>query len=117
MLGTDSATLLAQQQSPKTKEVDSLSEMRRLSQSDPIKDFNEDKNRNDIHFVAIKGITLLVPGVGTGYESYGVAVRVVPGSSDAPNTTEALELTKKVILYAEKYNQLVLALLAQKEKK
>lgn len=98
-----------------SSDVRPLPEMSQLAESDPTKDFDDAKRRNDIYFVALRGIGLMVPYVGDSYKQYGIEARVVPGTSDVLSREE-LELKKRVIVYAEKYNELVLAFLAEKQK-
>src|SRR5437867_7557518 len=105
-----------QEKSPKaTERDDELSELGKLASSDPVKDFEAAKAKNDIHFIGINGITLLVPGVGEGYQIFGIEARVVKGTSDFMESEEQLQLTKRVLAYAEKYNELVLRFLSEKE--
>src|SRR5207237_6638651 len=97
---------------------DYLSELRKLANADPVKDFEAAKAKNDIYFIGVRGLSLMVPGVGEKQQHYlkRCDTRFVKGTSDAIVYDEQLPLTKQVIAYAEKYNKLVLKFLAAQDR-
>jgi hypothetical protein len=108
----------------RSQQEDPLKELRQLANADPAKDFEAAKAKRDIHFIGVNGITLMVPGVnnissGKRPKEYlkRYETRVVKGTGDVMTSDEQWPLTRKVLVYAEKYNKLVLQFLTEKEAK
>jgi hypothetical protein len=110
------ATLLLSTSIGALSAEDEMSELRKLAVADPVKDFEAAKAKNDIHFVGVLGITIIVPGVDKRSALYRrMETRIVKGTGDVPTSDEQIPLTRKVLIYAERYNKLVLQFLSQKK--
>lgn len=107
----------AETESKAETSVNTDHELLRLSTANAREDFEVAKRNGDVYFLALKGITLDVPGVELGEEPYlkRVKVKVIAGTSDVLGGAQTRHVRRKVRLYAETYNRLVIKFLRQKE--
>ena len=92
---------------------DDMIELRQLAKSDPVRDFDAAKAAQDIHFIGVRGMALIVPVAGSDYEQYHIPVHVVAGTGDCITDHDQLPLTLKALDYAATYNQRVLDYLSR----
>ena len=83
---------------------------------DPQRDFERAKGRGDLHFLAVRGITVEIPGIPPDAKKRYRTVRVetIAGTSDVLDAVQTRNARKKVRRYAETYNKLVFAELERK---
>jgi hypothetical protein len=83
---------------------------------DPQKDFERAKAAHDLHFLAVRGITVEVPGIPPDAKKRYPTIRVetIVGTSDVLDAVQTRNARKKVRRYAEIYNNLVFAELERK---
>jgi hypothetical protein len=97
----------------------SLTNLRAVAGSDPVKDFAAAKAKGDIRFLAMMGYARFVPGVPDYDQKYAkvVGVKIIPGTTDAIKSDEQRRLQDAVQSYAERYNKLVVEYLSKRKGK
>jgi hypothetical protein len=88
-----------------------LANLRKLAQSNPVKDFAAAKQNGDLRLLAVMGYARVVPGVPEYDKKYAkyIGVKVIPGTTDAITSPEQGRILDAVDSYAVKYNRLVIA--------
>lgn len=92
------------------KTAHSESKLRRYETADPNADLQVAIKKGDLRFLAIRGYTVIVPGVEDYKSKYAskYSYRILEGTSDVVNGPEDLRLQSVAQRYAEKYNRLLL---------
>jgi hypothetical protein len=98
-----------------TQPVDYSSLTRALESRDVAADLKEALAHGDSRFMGVMGIGLIVPGVPDYYKKHkgSRGVRVIPYTSDAIGSEAEQRLQSAAHRYAENYNRLLLASIAQ----
>jgi hypothetical protein len=90
-----------------------------LMAADPKRDFTIARNKGDIYFLAVRGVTVMIPGVEPSHRHLvdRVGKKIIQGTSDVVPNERARELRRNALVYAERYNRLVLQFLSQNKRK
>lgn len=85
--------------------------------ADPKQDFARARAKGDVYFLAVRGLTLMVPGVKRSQQHLvrQVGRRIIQGTSDVVPDERARKLRQNALEYAERYNQLVVKFLIQQD--
>jgi hypothetical protein len=80
-----------------------------LEKANPAEDLAADIKNGQLHFLAIRGYALSIPGVKNYYERFAkkIPLKIVEGS-DAIRSNEERKLRELTIDYARQYNLLLL---------
>jgi len=79
--------------------------------ADPVADARKAIKEGDLQFLAIRGYTILVPGVPDFREKYAAnyTYRIIEGTSDTISSSADRAIQLQVRDYAKKYNQTLLS--------
>lgn len=82
--------------------------------TDPVADALEAIKQGDLRFLAVRGYTVIVPGVPDFQEKYApkYTCRIIEGTSDAFSSSAERDVQLQVRDYAKKYNLTLLKHLA-----
>jgi hypothetical protein len=88
----------------------SESQLKQYETANPDAEFQLAIKKGDFRFLAIRGYTLIVPGVEDYKSKYArkYSYRILQGTSDVVNGPEDLRLQAAAQRYAERYNRLLL---------
>ncbi|MDB6068776.1 MAG: hypothetical protein JWR26_4984 [Pedosphaera sp.] len=95
-----------------------VEKLRKYETANPTNDFAADLKNNDIHFMAVRGYSVTVPGLNESKPKLPRKVpwKIIDGTSDYIRTNEEIRLNRLATEYAKNYNQLVLDYLNVKPK-
>ena len=79
--------------------------------ADPIADARKAIKEGDMQFLAVRGYTILVPGISDFREEYAAkyTYRIIEGTSDTFSSPNEEMVQVQVWDYAKKYNQTLLS--------
>ena len=99
-----------------SERANQLKELEKLSAGDPRADFEVAKRKGDVAFLAIRGFTIDVPGIGADEKQYlnRAKIRTLEGTSDVVQDENERKLRLRLREYAKKYNRLVLEFVTHK---
>jgi hypothetical protein len=82
-----------------------------ILRGNPQRDFERAKGKGDLHFLAVRGITVEIPGVPADVKTRFRTVKVEPisGTGDVLDAVQTKDARRKIRRYAEIYNRLVVS--------